>query len=90
MFHCKLAFTIPNTLKHLIKRGKDKFEFLSNQNVVYKISCDDCEASVMLDVIGTGQHGIEQILMMLQAHASLGPTVLPCLPCTQPNPVTIL
>ncbi|KAG5321378.1 IPYR pyrophosphatase, partial [Pseudoatta argentina] len=28
-----------------IKRGKDKLNFLSNQNVVYKISCDDCEAS---------------------------------------------
>jgi len=45
MFHCKLAFFITNTLKSFIKRGKDKLELLSNQNVVYKISCDDCEAS---------------------------------------------
>ncbi|KYQ55827.1 hypothetical protein ALC60_05264, partial [Trachymyrmex zeteki] len=45
MFHYKLAFYISNTLKCLIKRGKDKLDLLSNQNVVYKISCDDCEAS---------------------------------------------
>ena len=32
-------------MKSFIKRGKDKLDFLSNQNVVYKISCDDCEAS---------------------------------------------
>ena len=45
MFHCKLAFFIINTLKSFIKREKDKLELLSNQNMVYKISCDDCEAS---------------------------------------------
>ncbi|KYN22608.1 hypothetical protein ALC57_04991, partial [Trachymyrmex cornetzi] len=45
MFHCKLAFTIPNTLKGLIRKGKDKLELMSNQNVVYKISCENCEAS---------------------------------------------
>ena len=45
MFHCKLAFSIPNTLKSFIKRGKDELSLLSSQNVVYKISCDDCEAS---------------------------------------------
>jgi len=45
MFHCKLAFSITNILKSFIKRGKDKLELLSNQNVVYKISYDDCEAS---------------------------------------------
>ena len=45
MFHCKLAFTITNTLKNFIERGKDKLELLSNQNVLYKISCDDCDAS---------------------------------------------
>ncbi|KYQ46783.1 hypothetical protein ALC60_14208 [Trachymyrmex zeteki] len=51
-FRCKLAYrgeplspTIPNTLKSFIKKGKDQLELLSNQNVVYKISCDDCEAS---------------------------------------------
>ncbi|KYN21658.1 hypothetical protein ALC57_05966, partial [Trachymyrmex cornetzi] len=45
MFHCKLAFTIPNTLKSFIRRGKDKLEFLSNQNIVYTISCKNCDAS---------------------------------------------
>ncbi|KAG5320376.1 TDX peroxidase, partial [Pseudoatta argentina] len=38
MFHCKLVFSIPNTLKSLIKKGKDKLDFLSNQNVIYKLS----------------------------------------------------
>ena len=49
MFNCKLAFSIPNTFKNFIKRGKDKLDFLSNQNVVYMISCDDCEASYWSD-----------------------------------------
>ena len=33
MFNCKLAFTIPNTLKNCIKRGKDRLEHVHNQNV---------------------------------------------------------
>ena len=41
MFHCELAFSI-TILKSFIKRGKDKLELFSNQNVVYEISCDDC------------------------------------------------
>jgi len=41
--HCKLTFSIINTLKSFIKRGKDKLELLSNQNVLYKISCDNYE-----------------------------------------------
>ena len=45
MLNCKLAFTIPNTLKNFIKRGKDKLEHENNQNVIYKISYDDCDAS---------------------------------------------
>ncbi|KYN05241.1 hypothetical protein ALC62_03844 [Cyphomyrmex costatus] len=45
IFTCKLAYTIPNTLKNFIKRGKDKLEYTHNQNVVYKISCDNCDAS---------------------------------------------
>ncbi|KYN05244.1 hypothetical protein ALC62_03848 [Cyphomyrmex costatus] len=45
IFTCKLAYTIPNTLKNFIKRGKDKLEYIHNQNVVYKISCDNCDAS---------------------------------------------
>lgn len=28
--------------------------------------------------------------MVLQTHAGLGPAILPCLPCAQPNPVAIL
>ncbi|KYN22492.1 hypothetical protein ALC57_05103, partial [Trachymyrmex cornetzi] len=43
--HSKLAYSIPNTLKNHIKRSKDQFNFFSNQEVVYKISCDDCDAS---------------------------------------------
>ena len=43
MFHNKLAFSITNTLKSIIKRGKDNLELLSN--MIYKISCNDCEAS---------------------------------------------
>jgi len=39
-----LAYSIPNTLKS-IKRGKDELEPLSNQNVAYKISCEDYDAS---------------------------------------------
>ncbi|KYN17536.1 hypothetical protein ALC57_10185 [Trachymyrmex cornetzi] len=34
---CKLAYTIPNTLKDYIKKGKDKLEHTKNQNVVCKI-----------------------------------------------------
>jgi len=45
MLNCKLAFTIPNTLKNFIKKDKDKLEHENNQNVVYKISYDDCDAS---------------------------------------------
>ena len=45
MFNCKLAFTIPNTLRSFIRRGKDDLEHVQSQNVVYRISCDDCDAS---------------------------------------------
>ncbi|KYM96032.1 hypothetical protein ALC62_03912 [Cyphomyrmex costatus] len=45
IFTCKLAYTIPNTLRNFIKRGKDKLEYTHNQNVVYKISCDNCDVS---------------------------------------------
>ncbi|KAG5309762.1 COX1 oxidase, partial [Acromyrmex insinuator] len=43
MFNCKLTFTIPNTLRSFIKRGKDDLEHIQNQNVVYKISCEDSD-----------------------------------------------
>ena len=45
MFNCKLAFTIPNTLKNFIKRGKNKLEHVHNQIVVYRISCESCDVS---------------------------------------------
>ncbi|KAG5309544.1 DEN1B protein, partial [Acromyrmex insinuator] len=45
MLNCKLAFTIPNTLRSFIRRGKDDLEHVQSQNVVYRISCDDCDAS---------------------------------------------
>ncbi len=44
-FNCKLAYTIPNTLEKFIKRGKDDLDLLHNHDVVYKISCDDRDAS---------------------------------------------
>lgn len=40
----KLAYSIPNTLRNYIKRGKDQLDFLS-QDVVYKIFYEDCDAS---------------------------------------------
>ena len=45
MFNCKLAFTIPNTLRSFIRRGKNDLEHVQKQNVVYRISCEDCDAS---------------------------------------------
>ncbi|KYN18660.1 hypothetical protein ALC57_09019 [Trachymyrmex cornetzi] len=42
--HKKVAYTIPNTLNKFIGRGKDKLSKLSQQGVVYKISCHDCGA----------------------------------------------
>jgi len=41
----KLAYTIPNMLNKYVKRGKDQLDVLSNQRVIYKIFCEDCEAS---------------------------------------------
>ena len=45
MFNCKLAFTVPNTLKNFIKRGKDRLEHVHNQNVIHRISCESCDVS---------------------------------------------
>ena len=45
MFNCKLAFTILNTLQNFIKRGKDRLEHVHNQNVIYRISCENCDVS---------------------------------------------
>jgi len=40
-----LAFSIPSTLNIFIKCGKDNLDLTSHQGVVYKISCQDCDAS---------------------------------------------
>jgi len=45
MFNCKLVFIIPNILKNFIKRGKNKLEHVHNQNVVYRIFCENCNVS---------------------------------------------
>jgi len=42
------------------------------------------------DIVGIAQHGIEQILMVLQAYAGPGPSILPTFPRAQSNPITIL
>jgi len=42
---CKLAFTCYNKLNKFIKVYKDPLSPASRPNVVYKISCHDCEAS---------------------------------------------
>jgi len=36
---------MPDTLNTLIKCGKDHLDLMSQQGVVYKISCRECEAS---------------------------------------------
>jgi len=41
----KLVYSIPNILKNYIKKGKDQLDFLLHQAGVYKIYCDDCDAS---------------------------------------------
>jgi len=37
----KLSYSIRNTLKNLITRGKNRLDHLANQNVIYKIFCDN-------------------------------------------------
>ena len=36
---------IKYTINNIIRRGKDKISDKDHTNVVYKISCDDCDAS---------------------------------------------
>jgi len=38
-------FTMNNKLSNIIKTGKDKIEKWKGSNVVYKINCEDCDAS---------------------------------------------
>jgi len=40
-----IAFSIPHTLNSFIKCGKDNLDIMSHQGVVYKISCQDCDAA---------------------------------------------
>jgi len=40
-----LAFSIPSTLNSFIKCEKDNLDLMSHQGVVYKLSCQDCDAS---------------------------------------------
>jgi len=42
-FH--MSYCSQNTLKKYIKRGKDNLKAFCQQDVVYKISCNDCEAT---------------------------------------------
>jgi len=42
MFNCKLAYSIPHSLKNFIKKRK-RLVGLCNQNIVYKIPCDNCD-----------------------------------------------
>jgi len=40
-----MAYSVPNMLKNFIKHGKDKIEPMSHCDVVYKITCHDCDTS---------------------------------------------
>jgi len=40
-----ISFRCINTLRHFVKVHKDQDHILSKNNVVYKISCNDCDAS---------------------------------------------
>ncbi|XP_071639978.1 uncharacterized protein [Temnothorax longispinosus] len=40
-----VLYTIPKKLDSIIKRGKDKLENMKETGVVYKIECNDCNAS---------------------------------------------
>jgi len=44
----KLAYSIPNTLNKYVKRDKDQLDVLSNQGVIYKIFCEDCETNYVV------------------------------------------
>jgi len=44
-FGFNMSHSILNTLKKYIKWGKNDLEVLSHQNIVYKITCNDCEAT---------------------------------------------
>ena len=63
MFNCKLVYFIPNLLKNFIKKGKDGLDPLCNQNVVYKIFCDNCNVNYVSQTK-------RQLKIRLQEHTS--------------------
>jgi len=64
----KLAYSIPNILKKSHKRSKDQLNFFSNQELVYKISCDDYPL-ISIDASYVGQTK-RQLKARLQKHRS--------------------
>jgi len=60
----KLAFTVNNKLNGLIKLHKDPLPKMSHANVIYKISCRDCDASYV------GQTG-RRLATRLKEHRSM-------------------
>ena len=42
---CDVLYTIPKKLDTLIKRGKDKIDTIKRTDVVYKIECENCNAT---------------------------------------------
>jgi len=44
-FGFEIAYSVPNILKRFIIRGKDKIDVMSQNEVVYKICCLDCDAT---------------------------------------------
>jgi len=44
-FGFNIAYSVPNTLNKFVKRGKDKIDPKSHNEVVYKIDCLNCNSS---------------------------------------------
>jgi len=40
-----IAYSVPNILNRIIKRGKDKIDSMAQNDCVYKISCSVCDKS---------------------------------------------
>lgn len=60
----RLAFTVKNNLNDLIKLHKDPLPKMNHANVIYKISCKDCDASYV------GQMG-RRLATRLKKHKSI-------------------
>jgi len=62
-FGFNMSHSILNTLKRYVKRGKDDLEVLSHQDIVYKITCNDCEATYIEQTkrqLSTHKHVIDK------------------------------